>query len=127
VPYLVLGLVFIGLELWRLVAHHGVGPIMPLWASIVFPLLITAGALKVKGRERIGAIAAVVVVMLIFNRHSVGDPPWLAAAVMASAALMVWVGYTLAPDTRRRTLRPPLWSAAAVIVAFLLFYLPGLF
>jgi hypothetical protein len=51
VGYLVLGLVFIGLELWRMVGPHQHGAIMPLWGRIIFPLLIVAGVVKVKGRE----------------------------------------------------------------------------
>jgi hypothetical protein len=64
--------------------------------------------------------------LVIWNRYSIGDPPWLAAVVIGCAAFMVWVGYTVAPDSRRRTLRPLLWSVAAVLVGFLVFYLPSL-
>jgi len=127
VLYLVLGVVFIALELWRLVAVHSHGPIMPLWGRILFPLLIAAGAFRVKGRERAGVLAAGVIATAIWNRYSIGDPLWLAGVVIASAAFMVWVGYTLSPDSRRRTVRPLLWSVALVVAAFLAFYLPGLF
>jgi peptidoglycan/LPS O-acetylase OafA/YrhL len=126
VLYLVLGLIFIGLELWRLATAHQHGPIMPFWPSMIFPMLIAAGAFKVKGLDRIGVLAAAVVGFVIWNRYTIGDPRWLAAVVIGAGAVMVWVGYTLSPGSRRRTLRPLLWSVAAVIVAFAIFYLPGM-
>lgn len=72
---LVMGLVFIGLELWRVVGPHSGGAVMPLWGRIIFPFLIAAGVFKVKGRERIGVLMAAVVAAAIWNRYTIGDPP----------------------------------------------------
>jgi hypothetical protein len=127
VLYLVLGLVFIGLELWRLVAAHLAGPIMPLWGRVVFPLLIAAGAVRMKGRERMGVLAAAVIATVVWNRYAIGDPRWASMLVVTCAAFMVWVGYTISPDSRRRSLRPLLWSLVLVVAAFLVFYLFNFF
>jgi hypothetical protein len=125
--YLILGLLFIVLELWRLASGHAFGPAMPFWGRILFPLLMAVGAFRFTGRERVGALAVVVVATVIWNRYTIGDPRWLAGVVIACGGVMVWVGYTISPESRRRTLRPLLWSVAAVVVAFLVFYLPALF